>query len=212
MLVNNGKSQSWWGCRDRVVNNGNMPLVTHDGVTKTGWLMMIKDRWSHDDIVQWMESQILNPKTLGSILWRVRVRDSFSVPPSQLLYRLVCAWPHFMCTTHTQICVHIKDPISICCTRVGLTAGGTKTQKRVLTEKKSKKVWVAPYYGCRRFPQGKQLEFPVHALGQKKYLIYSKTGNDGIRTMVIHDGVAHTGWSMMVSCCWSLTTGLGNID
>ena len=42
------------------------------------------------DIAQWLDlgHQHSNPKTLGSIHWRGRVRDSFSVLPSQLLCRL----------------------------------------------------------------------------------------------------------------------------
>ena len=36
---------------------------------------------------------------------------------------------HFVCTAHTQICAHFKDPVSICHKRVGLTAGGMVTQK-----------------------------------------------------------------------------------
>ena len=63
--------------------------------------------------VQWY------PKTLGSIHWWGRVRGRFSVPPSQLLCRLVCA---FVCTVRTHICAHIKDPVSICPKRVGLTS------------------------------------------------------------------------------------------
>ena len=43
------------------------------------------------DVAQWLVRRNSNPKTLGSIPWRGRVRDSFSVSPSQLLCRLVCA-------------------------------------------------------------------------------------------------------------------------
>ena len=32
-------------------------------------------------------------------------------------------------TVRTQICVHVKDPISISCKRVGLRAGGMVTHK-----------------------------------------------------------------------------------
>ena len=41
------------------------------------------------DVAQWLESWNSNPKTLGSIPGRGRVNNSFSVPPSQLLCRLV---------------------------------------------------------------------------------------------------------------------------
>ena len=44
------------------------------------------------DVAQWLVRRNSNPKTLGSIPWRCRVRSSFSVPPSQLLLcGLVCA-------------------------------------------------------------------------------------------------------------------------
>ena len=40
--------------------------------------------------------------------------ESFSIPPCQLLCRRVCAWPPFMCTARlTQICAHVKDPITV---------------------------------------------------------------------------------------------------
>ena len=43
-------------------------------------------------------------------------------------------FPPFMCAARTQICVHVKDPISICRQRVGLTAGGMVTQKQCVAE------------------------------------------------------------------------------
>ena len=46
-----------------------------------------------------------------------RVRDMF-------LSSRVNSWPPFLCTAHTQICEHIKDPMDMCRKRVGLTAGG----------------------------------------------------------------------------------------
>ena len=46
-------------------------------------------------------------KTLGSIPWWGRVQGSFSIPLSQLLCRLVCAWPPFACMACTQICAHV---------------------------------------------------------------------------------------------------------
>ena len=61
-----------------------------------------------------------------SIPWRGKVGDSYSVPPSQLLCRLVCVWPTFLYAPHA----HVKEPISICHEWLGcLTAGGTVTQK-----------------------------------------------------------------------------------
>ena len=32
--------------------------------------------------------------------------NGFSVPPSQLLCRLVCARPHFVCTAPPNLCAH----------------------------------------------------------------------------------------------------------
>ena len=43
------------------------------------------------DLEDGRRSSNANPKTLGSIPWRGRVSTSFSIPPSQLLCRLVCA-------------------------------------------------------------------------------------------------------------------------
>ena len=78
-------------------------------------------------------------KTLGSIPWRGRVWNGFSIPPSQLLCRFVCAWPPFLCTACTQICVHVKDPLSICRKRVSLAAGGMETQKHCTQKRKTPK-------------------------------------------------------------------------
>ena len=52
----------------------------------------------------------------------------FCPPPSQLLCRLVCAWPPFVCTW--------KDPVSICRNRVGLTSCGMETRKHCTEDKK----------------------------------------------------------------------------
>ena len=51
----------------------------------------------------------LYPKTLGSIPWQGRVRDSFSVSLSQLLCRLVCVWSPFVCMAHTHLCAHVTE-------------------------------------------------------------------------------------------------------
>ena len=77
------------------------------------------------DVAQWLVRQNSNPKTLGSIPWRGRVRDNVSVPPGQLMCRIT----PFVCTERTQICAHVKAPTSICRKRVGLTTGGMVTQK-----------------------------------------------------------------------------------
>ena len=73
---------------------------------------------------------------------------SFSIPLSQLLCRLVCAQLPFVCMTRIQICVHVKDPISICHKRVGLIASGVEIQKHCTQGKRKKRSWVAPYYSC----------------------------------------------------------------
>ena len=52
-------------------------------------------------------------------------------------------------TARTKICAHVKYPISIYCTRVGLTADGMETRKHTGNE-----TWVAPNYGCS-LPSGK---------------------------------------------------------
>ena len=44
--------------------------------------------------------------------------------------------PSFVCTTRTQMCAHVKDLISICRKRVGITAGGMETRKHYTQGKK----------------------------------------------------------------------------
>ena len=73
------------------------------------------------DVARWLECRNSNPKTgfvLGSTPSLGRVRSSFFLfplpPPIQLLCKLVCAWPTCVCTAHSQICVRVKDPVSIC--------------------------------------------------------------------------------------------------
>ena len=67
------------------------------------------------DVAQWIERrniQIRRPWV--RIPWWGRMRDSFPIPPSQLLCRLICAWSFFVRVARTQNCVRVKDPISIC--------------------------------------------------------------------------------------------------
>ena len=61
-----------------------------------------------------------------------------------------------MHAARTQICAHVKDHISICRKRVGLTAGGMDARKRCTHERK------------KAFSRGKQPEFPVHCIGTRK--------------------------------------------
>ena len=85
-----------------------------------------------EDVAHWQNVRLLNfpNPLLGSIPCHLRVRGSFSVPPSQLLCRLVWVWPPFISTSHTQMCAHDKGPI--CCKRVGLTAGGMATHTKIM--------------------------------------------------------------------------------
>ena len=82
------------------------------------------------DVAQWLESRNSNPKTLGSIPWQCRVRDSLS-PLSQLGLVQTCLCLIPLCVYGTQIYAHVTDPVSICRKRVGLTTmetrGNTKT-------------------------------------------------------------------------------------
>ena len=55
-----------------------------------------------------VERQTSSLKILGS--WRGRVMNGCSFPPSQLLCRLVCAWPPLVWTARTQIC----DGLEMC--------------------------------------------------------------------------------------------------
>ena len=120
-------------------------------------------------IARWSESRNSNPKTLGLTPWRGRVRHSVSIPPSQLLCRLVwlCLPPPlspFVCTVRTQMCAHVKDPISICrkMTRPhSRWYGNTKTAHRG-------NMWVAPYYGCSLSPVGSSPNFPCHCIRTRK--------------------------------------------
>ena len=73
----------------------------------------------------WLELRNSNPKTMGSIPWRGRIRNSCSVPPSQrtLVQTCLCLTPPPppSCVRHTlniNVCAQ-KDPISICRKRLG---------------------------------------------------------------------------------------------
>ena len=115
---------------------------------------------------------------LRSIPCRCRVRNSFSVPPIPLLCKLVCAWPPpppFVCTARTQMCAHVKDAVSICRKRVGLTADGMETQKLCAH-------WgrggvgggglVSAVLGLLAFPVESSPNFPcINVLGQESYLM-----------------------------------------
>ena len=112
-----------------------------------------------------------NPKTLGSIPWRSRVRrNSFCVRPSQLLCRRVGAWPPFVCSARTQNCAHVKDPISICRNWVGLTSSGMETRKHYKDWRRKKKLGSAVLW-LLAFPRESIPKFICIVLGQESYLI-----------------------------------------
>ena len=127
-----------------------------------GHRIMICDSFSQNgpylrrgNVAQWLEHGKSNPKTVGSIHWRGRVRHRYwfffsSIPPSQLLCRLVCALtPLRVYAARTQMCVHVKDPISNYRKRVGLVANSIEHEN---TAQRGKKTFgVAPYYSCSLF-------------------------------------------------------------
>ena len=95
----------------------------------------------------------------------------FCVYPSEstLVQTCLCLTPPplsplFICTERTHMCAHLKDPISVCRKRVGLTAGRMET-----LQTGGKKLGIAPYYGCSLSPR-KAVRIS-RALGQESCLI-----------------------------------------
>ena len=78
---------------------------------------------------------------------------------------LVCAWPPFLCTTCTQMCEHVKYPISICRKRVGLIASWMETRKQCIQGKQQQLGSVVLWLFA--FP-GEHLKFPVYCIGTRK--------------------------------------------
>ena len=75
--------------------------------------------------------------------------------------------PPCVCTARTHMCAHVKDTISICRKRVGLTAGGIETRKHC-TQKEKKKLGRAVQW-LFAFPGGKSSpNLPCIALGTRK--------------------------------------------
>ena len=73
-----------------------------------------------------------------------------------------------VCVRHTpQFCAHVKDPISICRKRIGLTAGGIDTKQLHTGDKKE--AWQRRTMAAR-FPREKQPVFPVHLHWEKKVI------------------------------------------
>ena len=98
-----------------------------------------------------------------------RVRNSFSLLPSQFLCRLVCAWPPYMCMARAQICARmlkISYPSVVKEYRShSQWYGNTKT----LHTGENKMLGSATIAAC--FPRGKQPNFLYIALWQESYLI-----------------------------------------
>ena len=59
-------------------------------------------------------------------------QDFLSLRVNSCTDLLVPDRPHFVCTAHTQMCTHVKDPISICRKRVGITAVGMENTKTLV--------------------------------------------------------------------------------
>ena len=83
-------------------NLSTFPVVWEGGPPTTDTSGSMAALFRCLDGCQWLVRRTSYPKTLGSIPWWGRVRGRFSIPPSQLLCRLVCAWPPFMCTARTR--------------------------------------------------------------------------------------------------------------
>ena len=97
------------------------------------------------DVAQWLERRNSNTKTLDLIPWRGRVKGSFflSLRVNSCADLFVPNAP-FARTARTQICAHVKDPLSISRKRVGLTTAVMVTQKQcIYTRLVSNSNWVA---------------------------------------------------------------------
>ena len=89
-----------------------------------------------------VERRTSNPKSLGSIPWRSRVKDScfLSLRVNSGAHFFLSCPPPFVCTALTQMCAHVKDPVSICRKRTDLTVGGMGTGKHCTHENKYEKM------------------------------------------------------------------------
>ena len=66
-------------------------------------------------VAQWLVRRNSNPMTPEfDPLAGAGCRAFFSSTPSELLCRLACACPPFVCTARTQHCAHVQDPKSTC--------------------------------------------------------------------------------------------------
>ena len=82
--------------------------------------------------------------------------------------------PPSLCVLHTQMCAHVKDPISICRQRVALTAGGMETRKHCtyIGKQNKKENLGSAVLWLLAFPRESSPIFQCIAiLGQERYLI-----------------------------------------
>ena len=84
-------------------------------------------------VAQWLQRRACNPKTMGSIPWRSRLRNIFFLSlPSQLSCRRVCVPDPPSCVRHTCIVVRtLKIPYPFHEKRVGLKAGDISGHTKV---------------------------------------------------------------------------------
>ena len=124
------------------------------------------------DIAQWLMRRNSNPKTLHGFdpLAGQGEKQSFCSPSeSTLVQTCLCLTPLRLYGTHPHR-AHVKDPMSMCRKRGGLTAGGMETRKALHT---GSNPWVAPYCGCS-LPPGKAARiFRCITLGQESRHIKS---------------------------------------
>ena len=112
--------------------------------------------YTHGGWVGHTDSESAQPFRLGkNSVFRVLLTgfepSTFGSPA--LVQISLCLTTLRVCTARTQMCAHVKDPISIYRTRVGLTASGMNSRKHCTQHRK----WVALYYGCSLFP-GKEAQ------------------------------------------------------
>ena len=103
-------------------------------------------------LAQWFESRNSNPKTLGPIPWRIKVRYSvcfFCSSESTLVQNCLCLTPLRVCMARTQSCTHVKDPISICRKEYASQPVVWIHEQNCAQGGKGR---VAPYYGCSLSP------------------------------------------------------------
>ena len=111
----------------RMLSNSQREVIAHGFTTESwcssrrSWKLLLGYQSKTGDVAQWLvhrNSQIEARRPRVRAPWRGGVKNSFSFPPSQLLCRLVCAWPPFVCMACTKLFACVKDPISICYNRV----------------------------------------------------------------------------------------------